>query len=183
MDARCYDNLTGFRLDPLDPGTNSTVYLPVMDVKSENGLRSGAVARLAGISTDTLRHYERKGLLTVARQDNGYRCYSREAIDRIRMIRGALSVGFTIDELARIFGTRKEGVARCLMVRALAADKLRDIEGRLTELERFRSTLKRLLSDWDSRLAKTSHGQPARLLETLRDLAPLPHFQKERIRR
>jgi len=72
------------------------------------------LAKLVGISTDTLRLYERKGLLrSPMRTDNGYRCYSPDCIVRLRLIRAALSIGFTLDELAKILKIRDAGGAPC----------------------------------------------------------------------
>src|SRR5262245_28291588 len=61
---------------------------------SNRPLRSGELARLSGVSADTLRHYERKGLLKPHRASNGYREYTRQAVERVRLIRGALAIGF-----------------------------------------------------------------------------------------
>jgi DNA-binding transcriptional MerR regulator len=65
----------------------------------QNRLRSGELAQLAGVSPDTLRHYERKGLLAAPhRSPNGYREYPASALDRVRLIRRALAVGFTLSD-------------------------------------------------------------------------------------
>ena len=73
---------------------------------------AGELARLAGVSTDTLRHYERKGLLPAPqRAANGYRQYAAGSLDRVRLIRRALAIGFTIDELAVILKERDRGHA------------------------------------------------------------------------
>src|ERR1700730_16243192 len=90
--------------------------------------RSGELAELAGISTDTLRHYERKSVLPrPLRKANGYRQYPASALQRVRVIRRALAVGFTLDELAGVLSVRDSGGAPCKEVRALAAAKLSDI--------------------------------------------------------
>ena len=66
-------------------------------------LRSGELAGLAGVSRDTLRHYERRGLLPLTqRSQNGYRRYSPETLTRVWLIRGALGIGFTVEELREI---------------------------------------------------------------------------------
>lgn len=130
-------------------------------------LRSGELARRTGVSTDTLRHYERKGLLAPRRLPNGYRAYPAEAVERIQLIRRALSVGFTLDELAGIFEERRQGALPCRRVRALAEAKLAAIEAQLRDLALLRDGLRVLLGDWDARLAETPPGEPARLLETL----------------
>nr|MDQ5839375.1 MerR family transcriptional regulator [Acidobacteriota bacterium] len=83
-------------------------------------LRAGELARAAGVSTDTLRHYERKGVLACPRRSaNGYREYPADALARVRLVRRALAVGFTLDELARILRARERGVAPCREVREL----------------------------------------------------------------
>src|SRR5262249_35903045 len=80
---------------------------------SKELLRAGELARLTGVSADTLRHYERKGLLKPRRAPNGYREYSPHAIERVRLIRSALAIGLKLDELAHILKTREAGGAPC----------------------------------------------------------------------
>lgn len=131
-------------------------------------LRAGELARAAGVSTDTLRHYERKGVLARPRRSaNGYREYPAAALARVRLVRRALAVGFTLDELARILRARERGGAPCREVRELAARKLAGVEERLRELVAVREELRAALADWDSRLSKTEAGERARLLESL----------------
>lgn len=130
--------------------------------------RSGEVARRAGVSVDTLRHYERRGVLRKPqRMANGYRAYPADAVDRVLLIQRALSVGFTLDELARLLRARDAGRPPCREVRVLAERKLRDVERRLLDLTRIREALDRMLRDWDVRLAAAGGGTPARLLESL----------------
>ncbi len=131
-------------------------------------LRSGELARLAGVSTDTLRHYERKGLLARPRRSaNGYREYPASDLDRVRLVRSALGIGFTLDELARILSVRDRGGAPCHEVRALAGTKLTEVETQLGELAALRDELRRLLKNWDALLAKNSPSERAGLLESL----------------
>ena len=140
-----------------------------MKAVSANGaLSSGKLADLAGVSRDTLRHYERKGVLPRAlRGQNGYRQYPPEALQRVQLIRRALSVGFTLDELARVLRVRDAGGAPCEEVRKLAAQKLLNVQDQLRELGELRDDLQKTLSDWDSRLARRVRGQRANLLESL----------------
>jgi DNA-binding transcriptional MerR regulator len=131
------------------------------------------MARSAGVSADTLRHYERKGLLAAPRRSaNGYREYPEETLDRVRLIRGALSVGFTLDELAEVLAVRDRGGAPCRRVRALAAEKLEELERRMRELAALGDELRTALGAWDRRLAETPRGEPARLLDALAGAAP-----------
>ena len=143
--------------------------LAVMAQSMKKGLlRSGELARLAGVSTDTLRHYERKGVLARPRRStNGYREYEAEALDRVLLVRRALGVGFTLDELASILRQRARGGVPCRQVRELAAAKLAEIETRLAQLEAVRDDLKAAIKGWDSKLSATPVGERAGLLESL----------------
>ena len=129
--------------------------------------RIGELAKATGVSTDTLRHYERKGVLRSARSGNGYREYPENALERVRTIRQALSVGFTLDELSTIFKVFDGGGAPCQQVRSLAAQKLVEIENHLQEVTTLRNDLRATLKDWDARLTKTVLGQTAGLLKAL----------------
>ena len=134
----------------------------------KNFYRSGELAGLAGVSSDTLRHYERKGVLArPLRKANDYRQYPASALQRVRLIRRAIAVGFTLDELASVLNVRDSGGAPCVEVRALAAAKLSDIETRLREMSELRKELRVVLKDWDTRLEHRAPGQRAHLLESL----------------
>ena len=83
----------------------------------------GALAEATGVSTDTLRHYERKGVLHSQRAGNGYREYPEAALERVRMVRQGLAMGFTLDELSSIFKIFDRGGAPCQQVRSLASQQ------------------------------------------------------------
>jgi DNA-binding transcriptional MerR regulator len=140
-----------------------------MKVVSGNGsLSSGELAELAGVSRDTLRHYERKGVLgRPPRGRNGYRQYPAETLQRVQLVRRALSVGFTLDELARVLRVRDVGGAPCEEVRKIAAQKLLAVQEQLRELTELRDDLQKTLQDWDARLARRGKGKRANLLESL----------------
>lgn len=140
-----------------------------MKAVSGNGaLSSGELADLAGVSRDTLRHYERKGVLPrPLRGHNGYRQYPPEALQRVQLVRRALSVGFTLDELAKVLKVRDAGGAPCEEVRRLAAQKLVNVQDQMRELTELRDDLQKTLRDWDARLARRTHGRRANLLEAL----------------
>lgn len=131
-------------------------------------LRSTALARLAGVSPDTLRHYEAKGLLPrPARSANGYREYPAEALARVGLVRRAVALGFTLDELARIIKVRDQGGAPCHEVRALAAAKLVLLETRVAEMQVACERLRSVLGRWDTLLGGTPAGKRAALLDAL----------------
>ena len=127
---------------------------------------SGELARICGVSPDTIRHYERVGVLPAAvRGANGYRRFPRESIGRVRLIRRALAIGFSLAEVARILRQRDGGAPPCRTVRALAGEKLEGLDRRIAELISAREELARMLEEWDGRLAATPDGVEARLLE------------------
>jgi DNA-binding transcriptional MerR regulator len=126
------------------------------------------LAASAGISTDTLRYYERSGVLPApARTRAGYRRYPAHAANRVALIRRALAIGFSIKDLARVFRERDRGGAPCRKVRALVGARLSRIDAELSALAALKTELCALLEDWDAKLAQTPDGKPARLLETL----------------
>jgi DNA-binding transcriptional MerR regulator len=127
-----------------------------------------AVADATGVSTDTLRHYERLGLLPeTVRTRAGYRRYHPSTIERVRLIQHALVVGFTLKDLSAVLRYRDFGEPPCRGVRALVGERLNGLERRIEELTALRDEMRVLLRDWDDRLAATAPGQRARLLDML----------------
>ena len=131
-------------------------------------LSPSELARLTGVSTDTLRHYERKRVLPrPPRSPNGYRHYPADAATRVRLVQRALRVGFSLDDLARVLSERERGDVPCRSVRALVAERLAELEVRLRDLATLRGEMRQLLREWDDRLAATPMGKQARLLDLL----------------
>lgn len=126
------------------------------------------LAASAGISTDTLRHYERRGVLPPPpRTRAGYRRYPASAVARVALVRRALQIGFSIEDLARVTRERDQGGAPCRKVRAIVADRLSRIDDELAALTALKAELTALLCNWDRILARTPPETPARLLEAL----------------
>jgi DNA-binding transcriptional MerR regulator len=141
-------------------------------------LRSGDLARLTGVSADTLRHYERMGVLDrPVRGANNYRQYPTSAVDRVLLIRRAMTMGFTLRELRQILAVRDRGGSPCRSVRDLAAGKLQDLERQILDMQRMRRDLRSLLTDWDRRLQIMPQGGRAQLLESLS--AAAPHYRRK----
>jgi DNA-binding transcriptional MerR regulator len=137
-----------------------------------NVVRIGELARRTGLSADSLRHYERRGLLPAApRTAGGARRFSPLTERQVRAIQAALGIGFTLDELAELLGSRRRGIHPCRRVEALARAKLDALDRRIGELRAVRRTLAVTLEDWERRLA-SSGDSPAGLLDSLAD-APL----------
>jgi len=88
---------------------------------SSKTLRSGALAKATGVSPDTIRHYEKIGVLPRAsRTDSGYRVYPASALERVLVVQRALRIGFTLAELAEVLKARDAGGAPCRRVYQLA---------------------------------------------------------------
>jgi DNA-binding transcriptional MerR regulator len=157
-----------------------------MGTEAETGrtMRSAELARRAGVSTDALRHYERVGVLPAPERTAGnYRVYPAAALERVRMVRRALTFGFSLAELADIFRVRDRGGTPCRAARELGTAKLADVEQRLAELTVLRAQLKKLLLDWDKRLARVSGAERAKLLESLPDAAVSMTSRKNPLKR
>ena len=137
----------------------------------EKLLRSGQLAKMAGVSTDLLRHYERIGVLPSAvRAPNGYRLFPPQSVKRVRAVRSSVALGFSLAELSRIFAMRDRGGIPCRKVRALAEEKLHHVEQSLKELQALRRHIRETLRLWDQRLAEMGRGQRAGLLESLAEI-------------
>ena len=143
---------------------------------------SGELARLAGVSADTIRYYERRGLLHAApRSASGYRLFPPEAPARVQLIRSALGIGFSVQELAEVLRERHRGGAPCHRVRKLVASKLVALEAQLRELRSWRAELRDTLAQWDRLLAKTPPGKQARLLEAFAATHPKSHIRNSNL--
>lgn len=131
-------------------------------------MRIGEAASRAGVSCDTLRYYERQGLLPrPPRTANGYRDYSAAIVEHVRFVRNALRFGFTIKQVSGFLRSRASGRPPCHQVRVAAEQILDRIDRQVAELIAARADVQRTLAEWDERLATTPAGQPARLLEAI----------------
>jgi DNA-binding transcriptional MerR regulator len=138
-------------------------------------MRSGELAAEAGVSQDTLRHYENAGLLPAPKRlPNGYRAYPPEALGLVRLVQRGLAIGFSLDELGLFLRARRAGAPPCKKVHALAVERLADIEQQIESLGRLRDEFRRILREWEGRLADTPEGSPASLLESLTSLPAAP---------
>lgn len=138
-------------------------------------LHSGDLALLTGVSADTIRHYERIGILPKAlRSPAGYRNYSPDAVPRVRLIRRALQLGFTLAELSEILKVRDSGGAPCHRVLRLTEEKLRSLGKQIQELRRTQRYMRQLVREWRKKLAHTTPGKSALLLSTLTAKPDLP---------
>lgn len=110
----------------------------------------GALARKAGVSVETLRYYEREGLLAPGDRDGrGWRFYGDEALATLRFIKGAQGLGFSLADVRALLGVADEG-ARCPALRSAAERKIEEIDARIRELEAARTFLRDALAACES---------------------------------
>jgi len=108
------------------------------------GMRSGEVAAAAGVNLQTLRYYERRGLLAEpGRTPGGQRAYPRNAVTLVRVIKAAQRLGFTLDEVADLLdaGWHRHGVRPGASLRRQASAKLSEVDARIAALQAIRGTL------------------------------------------
>jgi Hg(II)-responsive transcriptional regulator len=109
-------------------------------------LRIGEVARRTGVNIQTLRYYERRGLLKKPpRTPTGYRQYPSETVRLIRFVKRAQELGFTLKEIKELLRLRDNQRASCTEVRSTAEVKLRDIDNKIDSLRRMRGALRILV--------------------------------------
>lgn len=111
----------------------------------------GRTARLADVGIPTMRFYERAGLLPKpTRTSANYRLYPADAVGRIRFIRRAQQLGFTLKEIKALLELRVSPKSSCSDVRRLAGEKVTDIEARIRSLKKMRKALLKLAEQCDA---------------------------------
>lgn len=121
-------------------------------------LKIGEVARRTGIGIETLRFYERSGLLgRPARTEGGYRLYSADELLRLEFIKRAQTLGFTLEEIKRIMSESHAGQRPCNEVREIVRERLTELDERLKQMRRYRNALARTLQLWDERKHADGH--------------------------
>ena len=115
----------------------------------------GQVAALAGVQPATVRYYEQRQLLACAqRSAAGYRNYGRDAVERLRFIKRAQSIGFTLDEIQELLALSADDRQACPRVEATARERIHVIDERLRELRRMRQQLARIVHACEERRAR-----------------------------
>ncbi len=117
----------------------------------------GQLAKAAKVNPQTLRFYERKGILKpTSRLESKYRIYDLASLKRLRFIKQAKSMGFSLDEIQSLLNLRIRSADRCNQVRAKAERKLKDVRERISQLKKLERTLVNLVSDCENRLVSDS---------------------------
>lgn len=110
------------------------------------GLSAGKLAKAAMVNVETLRYYERRGLLPEPpRKASGYRVYPQSSVERLRFIKGAQALGFTLKEIQDLLDLRVDEQAHHTDVRQRAQEKVADIEHKIQALEAMKIALQELI--------------------------------------
>lgn len=121
-------------------------------------LKIGEVAKQTGIGIETLRFYERSGLLDrPARTEGGYRLYDEEALLTLEFIKRAQTLGFTLDEIRQIIADSRSGHSPCDEVREIVRERLRELDERMRQMRKYRNALAATLQDWDEKGSAEGH--------------------------
>ena len=132
-----------------------------------DALSIGRVASKTGLTRDTIRYYERVGLLPKPRRTpSGYRLYEPPIVNRLMLIRNAQQFGFSLREIASFLRVRETGGKPCHDVRRAAERMLAAIDRQITDLLGTRKRMETTLALWDRKLTEAG-DRPAHLLETL----------------
>ena len=115
-------------------------------------LTTSQLVHKAGVNVETLRYYERRGLLPEPpRRDSGYRQYSQDDVARIQFIKRAKELGFTLQEVQELLNLRVDPDTPCAMVKRRADLKVIDIEAKLQSLKRIKKALNKLAASCSGR--------------------------------
>jgi Hg(II)-responsive transcriptional regulator len=124
-------------------------------------LTIGSLARAAGVGVETIRYYQQRLLLPIPATSGGFRQYPAELVDRIRFIKRAQELGFSLDEIAGLLRLN-DGSDR-KSIRNIANARLEQIEAKIADLRRVQSVLKHLIAVCEH----TKAGLPCPIIETL----------------
>ncbi len=114
----------------------------------------GTVAKHAGVGVETVRFYERQGLIDQpASPEQGFREYPPDAVDRIRFIRHAKELGFTLEEIGDLLSLRSDPRENCETVQLRAEDKIIDVDAKIRALRKIKTQLRKLANACDEREA------------------------------
>jgi MerR family mercuric resistance operon transcriptional regulator/MerR family gold-responsive transcriptional activator of gol and ges genes len=109
-------------------------------------LKIGQLAKQVGVNIETIRYYERRNLLgPTSRLPSGYRLYNRESQRRLRFIKNAQALGFTLHEIEELLDLRVSSKARCGDVQRKAVAKLQHVEAKVRDLQSLATALRRLI--------------------------------------
>src|SRR5262245_61390812 len=146
-----------------------------MEYRGVDGtVRIGRVAQQTGLSIDTIRFYEKQGLLKRSpRTEGGFRLFGSGDIETLTFIRKAQELGFSLSEIRELLILRAEHVPACSHVEELLGQKLTAVEQKIAELQSLERSLKRALQQCrrESKKATPRHGECCPMLEEINQAA------------
>ena len=108
----------------------------------------GKLAGICSVGVETIRYYERLGLIApVERSESGYRRYNQESVKRLRFIRHAKELGFTLKEIRELLELRRDPETGCSDLKKRASEKKEQIEKKIKDLMRIKDVLDRLIQE------------------------------------
>ena len=117
-----------------------------------NQITIGQLAKKADVKVETVRYYERRNLISEPpRSDSGYRQYGQEDVQRIRFIKRAQGLGFTLHEIEELLALRVDPDTTCADVKVEAEAKIEDIRAKIRALQKMKRVLAELTASCDSR--------------------------------
>ncbi|GAB2781175.1 Zn(2+)-responsive transcriptional regulator [Halomonas shantousis] len=131
-------------------------------------MKVSELARRAGVTAETVRHYTREGLLQPRRDPhNGYQLYDGTALNRLQFIQRARTLGFSVREISDILEHADHGDSPCPMVRDLLAQRLPLIHARIQELQALANRMEQAMANWQNMPDGTPDGHSlCRLIES-----------------
>ncbi|MCA9102620.1 MAG: heavy metal-responsive transcriptional regulator [Planctomycetales bacterium] len=115
-------------------------------------LKIGEVAKQSGVGIETIRYYEREGLLAEPRRrPSGYREYDESVIARLQFVRRSKQLGFTLSEIRELLALWFDTTTRCQHVRQRAVEKIDDVEEKIRSLQRMKRSLKKMIRQCEDR--------------------------------
>lgn len=124
-------------------------------------LTIGRLARAAGVGVETVRYYQQRNLLPVPKAVGGFRQYPADLVDRIRFVKRAQELGFSLAEIAELM--RLHDGSRRATIRTIAGARLAQIEAKIADLHRMQNVLKHLIDECEH----TKTSQPCPIIQTL----------------
>ena len=144
---------------------------------SDRLLRIIDLARAAGVEAHVVRFYARVGLIRPARHAaNGYRQFLPLDAKRVRFVRRAQTLGFTLSEIREILRRSRQGKTPCPLVRELIVRRLAENHERLNEIRALQQRMQRASEQWRHMPDQVPHGEAiCALIDAVADAAPIAH--------
>ena len=139
------DRSSAFHPERVDSVPMYRVYTSIMKTKEMNFLTIGQLAERAGVGVETIRFYERKGLIAEPpRSSAGFRHYAPDAVRRVGFIRKAKALGFSLKDIMELLSLRVESDSTCADVRERTEEKIAEINEKIRGLKQMEKALGRL---------------------------------------